>query len=242
MPPRGRTSRGPAVAALLVVAVAVAGCGGRDDEERFDAAYRKALASSTTVTTVAGSPGSVPNGEPSATAPGQSAPTTVPPASADPSGTLLAAVDAFRAAVGGGVSAVRMTTHFPTTGAGYAALSYRDPANPAHVDERAWRDGRVGEPEPVRLTGPAPGEAESFVLDSIDWNAVAAALPGAQALVEQQSGVAFEGSDGVTHIIATRDLPFSPATVVRVYVDGGDRATGGYVQLRTDGSVEKVLA
>lgn len=234
----GGSHRATMAVAVVLLAVVVAACGGRDDEDRFSAAYRKALESSTTVTT---GPGSVPSGEPSATAPGQEVPTTAPPASADPPASLLAAVDAFRNSVGGGVNTVQMTVHFPTTGVAYASLRYRDPANPANVDERDWRDGNVGQPEPVRLTG-VPGEAESFVLDAIDWNAVAAALPGARALVEQQAGVAFENSDGVTHIIAKSDQPFSPATVVSVYVDGGDRSTGGYVQLRTDGSVEKVLA
>ena len=43
-------------------------------------------------------------------------------------------------------------------------------------------------------------------------------------------------------MIITKDLPFSANTVVRIYVDGGPRASGGYVQYLADGTLDKVQA
>lgn len=236
---RMRPAAAGAAAAVVALAVVAAGCG-RDDDERFRAASEAARTSTTTtpsgtmapeVTT--GAPGS---GEPSRNG---GATTTAAPASADPSAALLAAVGAYRAELGL-VRALRFTCHFPTTGGPYASLQSQDPAVPANVDERAWRDGEVGPPEPVRLFPGTDLAAELYAFDAIAWDAVAAALPGVPALVAAQVGAPLENSDGVTHVIAESDLPFSPTTVVRVYVDGGDRSTGGYVQLRADGSVEAV--
>lgn len=218
-----------AVATLSAVA---AGCGGRDDDARFAAAAERAR---TTTTTAAPIPAP---GEPGTSSP--SAPTaTAPP---DRATSLQAAVDAYRVAVGAPVAAKRLVVQLPADGAPYASLEYQVPGRPGAVDERAWRDGRVGQPEPVRLTPADDVPAELFDLDEVDWAAAGAALAAAPAQVEQQLGVPLEGSTGVTHVIVERNLPFSPDTVVRIYVDGGDRTTGGYVQLRADGSLDRVVA
>jgi hypothetical protein len=247
-PPEEQQPRRPrparrATTAVVAIAVAAAlvgvGCS-VDDEDRFRAAAEKAATSTTSTTgpTSQPAPPGVPTGpatgEPSATA----APaTTAPP---EPPTALLMAVDALRAATGA-APALRFTTHFPVDAAPYASLQSPDPANPASVDERDWRDGRVSQPEPVRLTPADDLPTELFDMGSIDWAAVAATLPGAPALVEQQTGRPLEGSRGVTHLIAESGRPFTDGTVVRVYVDGGPRTTGGYVQLRPDGSVARVM-
>ncbi len=49
-------------------------------------------------------------------------------------------------------------------------------------------------------------------------------------------------STGVTHLIAQRNLPFSGEVAVRVYVDGGDRSNGGYVQYLANGTLDRVRA
>ena len=95
--------------------------------------------------------------------------------------------------------------------------------------------------EPVRLTPLDDLTTDLWGMDSVNWNAVAAALPGVQALVEQSAGAPFEGSTGLTHLIAEYGAPFYAATVVRVYVDGGPRTTGGYVALNADGTVADVV-
>jgi hypothetical protein len=221
------------------LALGAAACGD-SEEDRFTAAAEAARTSTTTTPPATEVPTGGGNGEPSATA---AAPTTTPPTSpvpADPGAALLAAVDALRAAGPG--PALRFTTHFPVGSGAYASLQSQDPANPANVDERDWRDGRVSQPEPVRLTAVDDLAAELFDMGSINWPAVAAALPAAPGLVSQQIGRPLDGSDGVTHLIVESGRPFTDGTVVRVYVDGGDRTTGGYVQLRPDGTVDKVMA
>jgi hypothetical protein len=234
-------ARPRSVVALFVVplALAAAGCGGDDGDARFESAARKAQTSTTQTTSDgAGSPTSVrATGEPSATS------TTPAATPATPAESLLAAVDAYEQALGGGtVQVLQLTTHFPVDDTAYASLQSQDPAAPANVDERAWRNGKVGEPNPVKLSGDGTLEENLFPLESVNWAAVAAALDGAPALVEQQLGATIENGDGVTHIIAEKDLPFSANTVVRVYVDGGARTTGGYVQYLADGTLDKVQA
>jgi hypothetical protein len=235
---RRRPVRIIAAAAVVVGALGTVACGDAE-EDRFRAAAEAARTSTTTTPPVTETPLGPGNGEPSATA---APPTTAPasPVPADPGAALLAAVDALRAAGPG--AALRFTTHFPVGGPAYASLQSQDPANPANVDERDWRDGRVSQPEPVRLTPADDLAAELFDMGSIDWPAVAAALPAAPGLVSQQLGRPLDGSDGVTHLIVESGRPFTDGTVVRVYVDGGDRTTGGYVQLRPDGSLDKVMA
>ena len=49
-----------------------------------------------------------------------------------------------------------------------------------------------------------------------------------------------EGSQGVTHLIVHKNLPFDDDTVVNIYVDGGDRSDGGYVSFHADGTLKKV--
>ncbi|UDY34592.1 hypothetical protein [Dermatobacter hominis] len=225
--------------ALVVLATAAAvvgavGCGDAE-EDRFRAAAENARTSTTTTPPATEVPAGPGNGEPSAT----TAPSTTAPT--DPGAALLAAVDALRASAGPG-RALRFTTHFPVGGAAYASLQSQDPANPADIDERDWRDGRISQPEPVRLSPADDLAAELFDMGAIDWPAVAAALPAAPGLVSQQLGRPLDGSDGVTHLIVESGRPFTDGTVVRVYVDGGDRTTGGYVQLRPDGTLDKVMA
>ncbi len=235
--------RPAAVVAAAVVAVAVvgvlagvlAGCGD-DEEARFRAAEEAARTSTTTIAPVTEAPTGAGTGEPSVTA----VPDTTTTAPMDPGAALLAAVDALRAAGPG--AALRFTTHFPVGSGAYASLQSQDPANPANVDERDWRDGKISQPQPVRLTPADDLAVELFDMGAIDWPAVAAALPGAPALVSQQLGRPLDGSDGVTHLIVESGRPFTDDTVVRIYVDGGDRTTGGYVQLRPDGTVDKVMA
>jgi hypothetical protein len=226
--------------ALAVAMALVAGCGG-NDEDRFSAAARKAATSTTTPTTAptgdAGGSGGA-TGEPS-----RSTSTVAPAVPAAPGEALVAAVAAYRAALGtDAVQALQFTIHFPVGGTAYAALQSQDPAQPANVDERDWRDGKVGEPSPVRLTGTGTLAENLFAMSSVNWAAVADALPGAKDLVAQKLGNPLADSSGVTHVIVQKDLPFSDHTVARVYVDGGARTTGGYVQYLADGTLDKVQA
>lgn len=234
--------RSVALVALGAVAIGAPTACGSSEEDRFSAAAEKARTSTTTATpTGPVGPGT---GEPSdrlggTAVPGDTTSTTVAPVPAPDA--LLAALTAFRAGLGA-PKAMELTVHFPTSSRPYAALSYQLPDRPTAVDRRDWRNGELGDAVPVQLTGSEDVAGLVWDLDSVDWNAIAAALPQAQGLVEAQVGAPLEGSTGVTHLIAADGTPFFDGTVVRVYVDGGPRRTGGYVALRSDGSVARVVA
>ncbi len=236
--------------ALVVLGALVIGtpaaCGD-SEEDRFSAAADKARTSSTAAPERPVGPGTgEPSDRPAGTArpgstafPGDTTSTTV--ATVPAPEALLAAIDAFRTELGT-TKAVELTVHFPVGSGPYASLSYQLPDQPTAVDRRDWRDGRVGEASPVKLTGSDDIAARVWDLDSVDWNAIAAAVPRATGLVEAQVGGPLEGSTGVTHLIAADGAPFFDGTVIRVYVDGGTRHTGGYVALRPDGGVARVVA
>ncbi|MCC6184128.1 MAG: hypothetical protein IT194_05635 [Microthrixaceae bacterium] len=236
--------------ALVVLGALVIGtpaaCGD-SEEDRFSAAADKARTSSTAAPERPVGPGTgEPSDRPAGTAlpgstafPGDTTSTTV--ATVPAPEALLAAIDAFRTGLGT-TKAVELTVHFPVGSGPYASLSYQLPDRPAAVDRRDWRDGRVGEASPVKLTGSDDVAARVWDLGSVDWNAIAAAVPRATGLVETQVGGPLEGSTGVTHLIAADGAPFFDGTVIRVYVDGGTRHTGGYVALRPDGGVARVVA
>lgn len=236
--------------ALVVLGALVIGtpaaCGD-SEEDRFSAAAEKARTSSTAAPERPVGPGTgEPSDRPADTArpgstafPGDTTSTTV--ATVPAPEALLAAIDAFRTELGT-TKAVELTVHFPVGSGPYASLSYQLPDRPTAVDRRDWRDGRVGEASPVKLTGSDDIAARVWDLGSVDWNAIAAAVPRATGLVETQVGGPLEGSTGVTHLIAADGAPFFDGTVIRVYVDGGTRHTGGYVALRPDGGVARVVA
>lgn len=181
-----------------------------------------------------------PPGTDAATTPTTAATVTVPD---DDGAALQMAVAAYGAALGTPtIRTLEFIVQFPEGQASYGYLQSQDPNVPANVDQRDWRDGVVADPEPVRLTGQATDlEANLFSLDEIDWVAISAALPTAPGQVEGKLGP-LSNSKGVTHLIAQRNLPFSNDVVVRVYVDGGDRTTGGYVQYLANGTLDKIQA
>ena len=223
-----------------ILVLALPACGGDDSStDRFEEAAREAQQSTVAPSTTESIDGSG-GGDPADTT-ATTATTLVPRAPGD---SLAAGVGAYAEVLGPTIRALEYIQHFPVGDESYASLQYQVPDKPQNVDQRDWRDGKVGEPKPVQLSTSSGGTLEEnlFTMSEINWAAIAAAMPGAQALVEQKLGTTFEGSDGVTHIIAKKDLPFSPNTVVRVYVDGGDRSGGGYVQHLADGTLDKVQA
>lgn len=230
-----------AVASVAVAVSVVASACGNSEEDRFSAAAEKARTSTTGVapeTTVPAGVGE-PSDGPGATAfPGATTTTTIAAVPADQA--LIQATDAMRAGLGA-PKVLQVMVQFPQDGRPYGSISYQVPEAPANVDERDWRNGEVQAAEPVRLTPLDDLATDLWDLDSVNWPAIAAALPAAQGLVEQKIGAPIEGSAGVTHLIAANGAPFYEGVVVRVYVDGGPRRSGGYVAFRPDGSVADVV-
>lgn len=96
----------------------------------------------------------------------------------------------------------------------YAILEAQDPANPKHVDRYMYRNGQVGDPEPVSVQS-IRGKLEDNLV-SLDEVALDK-LPALIANTLQQ--LAYEKAK-VTHVIVERNLPFSKHVVMRVYASG----------------------
>ena len=113
----------------------------------------------------------------------------------------------------------------------YVILQVQDPTAPANVDQYMWRDGAVGAPDPVTLTGDGDLEANLFSDTEVNW----AVIPGlvAQALAQ----IPIEGAT-VTHINIERNLPFSADIKIRVFVDG--TRGSGFLDADAQGTVISV--
>lgn len=113
----------------------------------------------------------------------------------------------------------------------YVIVQVQDPTNPANVDQYMWRNGAVGAPEPVTLTGDGDLESNLFSDTEVNW----AVIPGlvAQALAQ----IPIEGAT-VTHINVERNLPFSADIQIRVFVDG--TRGSGFLDADAQGNVINV--
>ncbi|HTJ84045.1 MAG TPA: hypothetical protein VL400_20135 [Polyangiaceae bacterium] len=123
-------------------------------------------------------------------------------------------------------------TIYPT----YSFAKIQDPKVPLHVDQYEVRDGKVGEPTPVKFVGKEPTAAElhdvTFDLDEPDWTQVPRMLDDAPKRIKVEGGA-------VTHVIVNRFLPFEKEVRFRVYVNG-PRSGGGYVMYDVHGVMRKV--
>lgn len=122
-------------------------------------------------------------------------------------------------------------TVYPT----YLFVAYVDPAQPANIDERQWRDGVVGEakPNPIDDRVDAETEPELFTLEGVDLGIV----PQLVADAATRYGMPVE----ITHIIVDRFLPFDERVLFRVYASPSDgRSGGGYVSYDTAGNLVRV--
>ena len=118
----------------------------------------------------------------------------------------------------------------------YLFLAYRDPAAPANIDRRLWRDGEVDDaaPNPIDDRVDADTEPSLFLLAEVDL----AILPRLTADAPSR----FAQDVAVTHVIVNRFLPFDERVLIRVYgapTDG--RSGGGYVQYTLAGDLVKVV-
>lgn len=144
-----------------------------------------------------------------------------------------AAAAAFQAKLGD-FKAIEMTIH---TDNGNAEVKAQDPAKPANVDAYDYKGGAVSDPTPVRLTGDGALEDNLFAASEVAWDKLPAMMEQATTEIPPT-----EGSEGVTHIIIHKNLPFDSDTVVNVYVGSGTRGGGGYVSFKADGTLKKTFA
>ena len=112
----------------------------------------------------------------------------------------------------------------------YAFAQVQDPSIPANVDEYQWR-GDLSGPAPVTLTGDGDLEANLFSDTEVNWAVIPTLVETALAQIP------IEGAE-VSHISVQRNLPFSDAVQIRVFVNG--TRTSGYLDADAQGTVINV--
>lgn len=107
----------------------------------------------------------------------------------------------------------------------------QDPKKPENVDQFDWNGGKLGPGSPVKLYGGGKLKDNVFPLASVDL----AAIPKLVAIAAQRVNV--EGAEA-THVTVKRNLPFTKAVRVNVFVNGTRK--NGYVEADASGAVLKV--
>ncbi len=117
----------------------------------------------------------------------------------------------------------------------YAFLAYRDPANPANIDRRTWRDGEVSDAEANTIDDrvDAGTEPSLFGPGEID--------PALITRLVAETPTHYDLPTQVSHVLIDRFLPFDQRVLIRVYATPTDgRSGGGYVSYDTAGTLVKV--
>jgi len=142
------------------------------------------------------------------------------------------ALSEMAAAAGDPEEAIEVAV-YPT----YAFLSYRDPANPANIDRRSWRDGQDMDdaaPNPIDDRVNADTEPQLFRLSEVDLRLLHRLVDDAPRR--------FTRDVAVTHVLIDRFLPFDQRVLIRVYATPTDgRSGGGYVQYTLAGTFVKAI-
>jgi hypothetical protein len=144
-------------------------------------------------------------------------------------GGLPGAAADLRAAAGQPSQVIELTVYDS-----YMFLAYRDPANPANIDRRMWRDGEVDEADknPIDDRVDADTEPKLFSLDELHLEV----LPGLVA----DAATRYDQPVTITHVIIDRFLPFDQRVLIRVYATPTDgRSGGGYISYDTNGQFVK---
>lgn len=117
----------------------------------------------------------------------------------------------------------------------YAFLAYRDPVDPAAIDERQWRDGEVGDATPNTGRDRVDADTEPRLFTPAELSPI-----GLELLVADAPNH-YDVPTTVSHVIIDRFLPFDERVLVRVYTVPTDgRAGGGYVSYDLAGTVVNV--
>ena len=144
---------------------------------------------------------------------------------------LDGAIDEIAAAVGEGSIRFRDVVVYPT----YAIVEAQDPEAPDHIDRYTWRDGDVGDPEPVHLSGPQEEiELELFPASAVRWSDLAGMAAEAEDRLEVAEPIRIEEPEA-SYVSVGRSSGDDRPLTVSVYVNGPRRS--GYVELSPEGEV-----
>lgn len=116
----------------------------------------------------------------------------------------------------------------------YALAEAQDPNNKTHLDRYWYRNGSLGDPEPVRLSGSDRDLGRVvFSLDQLPFDKLAGIIQASLKDLPLEEGK-------VTHVILTRDVFSKEKPVMRVYLSS-PRDSGGYVEYDASGKRGRVV-
>jgi len=148
-------------------------------------------------------------------------------------GLATKAVAALSRKIGTEAPRVSDVTMYPE----YVTVEAQDPGNLEHIDSYEWRDGEVGLPEPVHLSGPQEDiEASLYPLKSVHWADLPAMVHAAERAAEQATPIRVEQARGNYVIVdRTSSSDGDARVVVRIYIEGPRRSA--YVELTPTGEI-----
>jgi hypothetical protein len=148
-------------------------------------------------------------------------------------GAATKAVDAIAKAVGASPMKVREVLVYPE----FLDAEAQDPALPDHLDEYTYRDGEVGPPEAVLLSGPqAEVDAALFPTTAVDWDDLPTIVRRVEKAARTAKPTPIEDAR-VNYVIANRSSdPADDGRVeLAVYIGGPRR--NGYAQVTPTGEI-----
>jgi len=112
----------------------------------------------------------------------------------------------------------------------YVILEAQDPAKPENIDRYTYRDGRVGDFEPVNVSGQTQEdiEADLFGITDVDWGAIAGLAETLQRQTELEGGKVVLAS-------VERNQPFDPDVRISMAMNGTRRNAS--LEATADGTV-----
>ena len=144
---------------------------------------------------------------------------------------LAEAIAELDEAVGGDPSRFSDVSIYPE----YAIVAAQDPEAPDHIDRYIWRDGDVGEPEPVHLSGPQEEvDLQLFPETNVPWDQIPGWVERAEEATATNEPIAIE-EPAASYVLVRRSYSDDRPIVVSVYITGPRRS--GYVEFDTAGEI-----
>ncbi|HEX8802785.1 MAG TPA: hypothetical protein VF743_01290, partial [Acidimicrobiales bacterium] len=142
------------------------------------------------------------------------------------------AIGALYEAIGTDEARATDVTLYP----GYVIVEAQDPDAADHIDRYTWRDGDVGDPEPVHLTGPqADVELRLFALSAVPWRDLAELAARAEDRLETAEPTRVEEPHAGYVVVRRSTGGDDRPLTISVYVEGPRRS--GYVEFSPQGEV-----
>ena len=148
-------------------------------------------------------------------------------------GAATKAIDAIAQEVGASPMKVREVLVYPE----FLDAEAQDPALPDHLDEYTYRDGEVGPPEAVLLSGPqAEVDAALFPTTAVDWDDLPKIVKRVEKAARTAKPTPIEDAR-VNYVIANRssDTAVDGRVELAVYIGGPRR--NGYAQVTPTGEI-----